>query len=143
MALARLLLASALTPLHPGAGRAPGVVDLPVVRDTLGYPYIRGTMIKGALKTHLARKLNCSHVTTGKGPNRINYDHDKCSQLYCLLGGEVGEGDKGASAVSIQDLYPLFIPAPAYILPQKMQEEKGDRGKESSSCSRIDSSLSG
>ncbi len=145
MAIARLLLASALTPLHPGAGRAPGAVDLPVVRDTLGYPYIRGTMIKGALKTHLARKLNCNHVTAEKGPNRINCDHDrdKYSQLYCLLGGEVGEGDKGASAVSIQDLYPLFIPAPAYVLPQKIQEEDGDGEKKSSNCSRIDSSLSG
>lgn len=144
MAIARLLVASALTPLHPGAGRAPGAVDLPVVRDTLGYPYIRGSMVKGALKTLLARKLNCSFTSGGKGPNRV--DCNKCCTLCCLLGGEVGEGDRGASAVSIQDLYPLFIPAPAYILPEKAEETREGEGEgveKTGACSGIDSSISG
>ena len=107
---ARLVLASALTHLHPGAGRAPGSVDLPVVRDPLGYPYLRGTMVKGSLKTMLAKRMGCRFDDRG----RIKCS--TCSGLCCLLGGEVEEGEQGASSVGIQDFYPLLIPAPAYPL---------------------------
>ncbi len=40
----------ALTPLHVGIGRSPGVVDLPIARDSLGYPWIPASSIKGAVK---------------------------------------------------------------------------------------------
>ncbi len=102
-----LLLAAALTPVHAGAGRSPGVVDLPVVRDPLGYPFIRGTMIKGALKTALLSKNDCISGNSGK---------EKCKQVLCALGPEKGESTKGASKYSILDLYPLIIPAPAGVL---------------------------
>ncbi len=39
------------TPIHPGAGRSQGVVDLPVARESAtDYPVIAGSSLKGALK---------------------------------------------------------------------------------------------
>ncbi|MEB3860131.1 MAG: RAMP superfamily CRISPR-associated protein, partial [Desulfurococcales archaeon] len=55
---------SVLTPLHPGAGRSPGVVDLPIIRDSMNYPFIPGSELKGALKTLLGRKSNT--ISNGK-----------------------------------------------------------------------------
>ncbi len=121
------MAASALTSIHPGAGRAPGAVDLPVVRDALGYPYIRGSMVKGALKTLLARRLGCRYKQVGPGGNHFidcERSGGDCRRLCCLLGGEVGEGDKGASAVSVQDFYPILIPAPAFTI-EKLETREG------------------
>ena len=53
---AYLLAISPLTPLHMGSGRSVGVVDLPIQRDTLGYPIIYASSLKGAFKSHLHRK---------------------------------------------------------------------------------------
>ncbi len=120
---ARIIIASAITHIHPGAGRSPGVVDLPVIRDSLGYPFIRGSMIKGSIKTSLYkatestkdnRKDDDSQNQNKKGQDECKADNDDHRLLKCLLGGDIGEGDKGAAAISIQDLYPLVIPAPAY-----------------------------
>lgn len=112
------LLASALTPLHPGSGRGTGVVDQEVTRDPLGYPYVRGTMIKGALKTQLARKLGC--LTRG---GRLNCREDvgdckscSCQALCCLLGRDTaGDEQSYASILGFMDMYPLALPAPAYV----------------------------
>ena len=39
------------TPIHPGAGRGMGVVDLPVAREAAtDYPVIVGSSLKGALR---------------------------------------------------------------------------------------------
>ena len=39
------------TPIHPGAGRGMGVVDLPVAREaSTDYPVIVGSSLKGALR---------------------------------------------------------------------------------------------
>ena len=39
------------TPIHPGAGRGMGVVDLPVAREAAtDYPVLVGSSLKGALK---------------------------------------------------------------------------------------------
>ena len=112
-------MASALTNLHPGAGRAPGSVDLPVARDSMGIPVVWGTMVKGALKSAVAIKRGClAGVSRGDREEHIvKCDGEaRCKSICCLLGGEPGAGSAGASAVSIQDLYPLLIPAPAYVL---------------------------
>jgi len=107
---AALLLASALTKLHPGAGRSPGVVDLPVIRDPLGYPYIPGSQVKGSLKTRLAARQGAIKENEKKG---ATVDCDQAPCICYLLGGEPGQGNMGASAVQLGDLYPLLIPAPA------------------------------
>ncbi|NOZ88622.1 MAG: type III-B CRISPR module RAMP protein Cmr4 [Crenarchaeota archaeon] len=44
-------LAGALTPLHVGVGRSPGVVDLPVARDGFGLPFLPASAVKGSLKS--------------------------------------------------------------------------------------------
>ncbi|MEB3860982.1 MAG: type III-B CRISPR module RAMP protein Cmr4 [Desulfurococcales archaeon] len=122
---AKLLVASALTPVHPGIGRAPGAVDLPVARDPLGFPLIRGSMVKGALKTRLGQTNDCVKGDTIKcmekngksGEKNIGEQCKKkeCCKICCLLGRELdGEGE-GASAISIGDLYPILIPGPASI----------------------------
>ena len=51
-----LVLYSALTPLHIGIGRAPGAVDLPIARDSFGYPFIPGSSIKGSVKSFCLRE---------------------------------------------------------------------------------------
>lgn len=107
-----LLLAAAVTPLHPGAGRSPGVVDLPVQRDPYGYPIVPATGFKGALKTFLAVSKGCV-ITSEKDPNRGKVDCGKCPEICCLLGPEVGEGDAGASSVAFTDLMPLAVPVPS------------------------------
>jgi len=107
---AALLLASALTKLHPGAGRSPGTVDLPVIRDPLGYPYIPGSQVKGSLKTRLAARQGAIKENEKKG---ATVDCDQAPCICYLLGAEPGEGQHGASAIQIGDLYPLLIPAPA------------------------------
>lgn len=91
------LLASALTKLHPGAGRSPGVVDLPVIRDPLGYPFIPGTMLKGSLRSALHRA-----------------QVDKTT-LECLFGSEQDQdrGVKKPGMLTFHDLYLLFVPAPS------------------------------
>ncbi|WP_156328029.1 RAMP superfamily CRISPR-associated protein [Pyrodictium delaneyi] len=94
------VLASALTPLHPGAGRAPGVVDLPVQRDPYGYPLIPASSIKGALKTQAGQRRNC--ISGG----RVACSSSDCRAVCCIFGPEPGEGDEGASAVSIIDFFP-------------------------------------
>ncbi len=87
------LLGIAVTHLHPGAGRTPGIVDLPVVRDNLGYPLVFAQSVKGALKTR------CMKEQKGNG-----------SECKCFFGGEVGEGEKGAGAITILDLVPIAFP---------------------------------
>ena len=108
----RLMVASALTPVHPGAGRSPGIVDLPVVRDSLGYPYIPGSEVKGALKTALARALGA--LKGGDG----YIDCGKARDLCCLLGPEVEDQDKHMSAVVISHLFLVAIPAPSPESPR-------------------------
>lgn len=51
------------TPLHPGAGRVTGAVDLPVAREsTTDYPTIPGSGLKGALRDR-ARQAEWDEVT--------------------------------------------------------------------------------
>lgn len=93
-----------ITPTHPGVGRAPGVVDLPVARDPLGYPYIPGSEVKGAIKSLLINNLQ-------------NSDEENKRKVECLLGREPGvSGVEGASMVSITDFTLLLMPVPSLNL---------------------------
>ena len=111
---AKLLVASALTPVHPGIGRAPGAVDLPVARDPLGFPLIRGSMVKGALKTRLGQAKKCIKKKNNNHVIDCN-ENGECGKICCLLGRELGGEGEGASAISIGDLYPILVPGPATI----------------------------
>ncbi len=99
------LLVSALTHVHVGAGRAPGAVDLPVIKDPFGIPYIPGSSFKGAVKSQVANALSC--ITEG------NVDCKKCKEVCCALGPDAGETERGASKLTFSDLYPVFYPLPS------------------------------
>ena len=88
-----ILVATALTKIHPGAGRSPGIVDLPVVRDPLGYPFVPGSMVKGPLRTLLTYRIG------------------KPDLARCLFGPEVNDKEKFSGALAFTDLYPIFMPA--------------------------------
>ena len=52
------------TPIHPGAGRSMGVVDLPVAREaSTQYPVLVGSSLKGALKDRAAGVHDEERVT--------------------------------------------------------------------------------
>jgi CRISPR-associated protein Cmr4 len=87
------VLASALTHIHVGVGQAPGVVDLPVLRDSMGYFYIPGSSLKGSIKSTLLR-LGVRNVDD-------------------YLGGEPGGKETKPGTLAFQDLYPLLVPIPS------------------------------
>ena len=90
---ASLLLIRTITPLHIGVGRTVGVVDLPIVRDALGFPVIPTSSLKGALRSQL------------KDSGALSEDDVKI-----LFGPEPGE-EAYAGAVAFTDGYLLAIPA--------------------------------
>jgi len=122
-----LLAGVAVTHLHPGAGRSPGVVDLPVVKDSMGYPMVPASSVKGALKTRCARLVGAQ--LDDKGRIKCGGGGDGCgggSLCCCLFGGEVEEGPKGAGAISILDLVPIAFPVASadkgflYVAPRSL-----------------------
>lgn len=75
------------TSLHPGAGQASGVVDLPVAREvTTGYPVIVGSSLKGALRDKARQEMP-----------------DSESVIF-------GEQEKHAGSVAITDARLLLLP---------------------------------
>ena len=57
MSAAKLMFIYALTPLHPGAGKAAAggsPVELPVQRDEFGFPTIWSSSLKGVLRSSFA-----------------------------------------------------------------------------------------
>jgi CRISPR-associated protein Cmr4 len=99
----RVILLEALTPLHPGAGRGAGHVDLPAQRDEFGFPAVWATSLKGALKsTHL---LSCDTLSG-------ELDKVACRRRVLLIfGPETDEAHEYASAVSFLDARLVAIPA--------------------------------
>jgi len=65
---ASLLLMKTVTPLHIGVGRVTGVVDLPIIRDALGFPVIPTSSLKGALRSQLSEALNKEEIRVFFGP---------------------------------------------------------------------------
>jgi len=85
-----LILAYAVTPVHVGMGRAPGVVDLPFQRDSIGYPIVYGSSFKGVLKSSLI----------GKNSNLAK----------CVFGAEPEEANKYMGRFIVTDFIPIFYP---------------------------------
>lgn len=81
------------TPLHAGAGRALGTVDLPIQRErTTGYPLIQASGVKGRLRAEMK--------TTGK----LGDD------LVTLFGPETDNASDHAGALSFGDARLLLFP---------------------------------
>ncbi len=69
---AKLIFVHALTPLHPGAGRGVGVIDLPITREVAtGIPYLAGSSFKGVLRDHCATE-SPNHCQNLFGPDTVN-----------------------------------------------------------------------
>jgi len=113
-----LIVGMAITPLHPGAGRAPGVVDLPVARDSMGYPIIFASALKGALKALCGREL-CKKsdgslcVDSDKGRLKCDECDDKCRLCCCLFGSEPEESESHPGVLSVLDFVPFAFPVPS------------------------------
>jgi CRISPR-associated protein Cmr4 len=85
-----LVFIKSITNLHVGTGRGGEVVDLPVQRDSFGFPVIYSSSLKGALKSYIYHK-------NGKGIAEI------------LLGPD--DAGDFASPISLTDAYLLAFPA--------------------------------
>ncbi len=107
-----LLAGIAVDPIHPGAGRAPGVVDLPVQRDPLGYPLILSSSVKGALKSLCARST-CRNSLDDRG----FIECGRCTACCCLFGEDPKRGGPGEtpepSRLHVLDVIPIAYPAPS------------------------------
>ena len=101
----KALFAVTITATHFGIGRAPGVVDLPIARDPIGYPIMPASGVKGALKSA------CAEGGFEKG--RLNCRDDNVQCCCCVFGPEPGESSAGASAASITDFSLLAMPVPS------------------------------
>ena len=83
----------AMTPLHIGIGRAPGTVDLPILRDLYGIPYLPGSSLKGTIKSA------CTFLLGER----------ECWETY---GRDVGSREpESISGVVVTDAPLLFYPA--------------------------------
>ncbi len=89
-----LALGYAVTPIHVGAGRSPGAVDLPFQRDSMGYPIVYGSSFKGVLKSWL-----------------INDDSEASRNLAkCIFGSEIGTPETSMGRFLVTDLIPVLYP---------------------------------
>ncbi len=122
----KALLGVAVTHLHPGAGRSPGIVDLPVVKDSMGYPLVPASSVKGALKTRCAR---IEQADLSNGTIKCFDEKKICikgSLCCCLFGGEAGEGPKGSGVITVLDLVPIAFPVASadqgfvYVAPKSL-----------------------
>jgi CRISPR-associated protein Cmr4 len=84
-----ILLITAITNLHVGTGKGGEVVDLPIQRDSYGFPTIYSSSLKGAIKSYIYNKLN---------------------KFTEILFGPDGSGEF-ASPVALSDAYLLAFPA--------------------------------
>ena len=95
-----LLFIRAVTPLHVGIGRTFGAhVDLPIQRDEFSFPCIWASSLKGALRSHVYRRVR---------DNSVEYD-----KLKKIFGPEPGtsEVSEYSSLISFLDARLLLIPA--------------------------------
>jgi len=109
-----LLLASALTHIHPGSGRAPGIVDSPVQKDPYNYPILMASSAKGALKSFCIRRsgaLKNDKCLSSDG--RIRCEDCESAKVCCCFFGSEPQEEAQTSLLSILDFVPLTFPVPS------------------------------
>ncbi|PMP90877.1 MAG: type III-B CRISPR module RAMP protein Cmr4, partial [Caldisphaera sp.] len=99
MSFMPLVLTYAVTPVHVGTGRSPGIVDLPFQRDSIGYPIVYGSSFKGVLKSLLINKDSKEFA---------NKDSEEFAK--CVFGAEPEDPDKYMGRFIVTDLIPVFYP---------------------------------
>ncbi len=102
-ALDGLLLLTPITPLHPGAGTAQGLIDNPVIRErATGYPFIQASSVKGVLR---AEAEVFWKALAGKKT------HDKTA---CLFGPERESATHHEGALVLNDARILAMPVRSF-----------------------------
>jgi CRISPR-associated protein Cmr4 len=86
---AKVVLIKSLSDLHPGIGRGTEVVDLAIQRDSVGFPVIYSSSIKGSMKTVLYYR--------------------KKSLIY-LLGPDQADEEKYSSPMTVMTSYMISFP---------------------------------
>jgi CRISPR-associated protein Cmr4 len=86
---AKVVLIKSLSELHPGTGRGTEIVDLAIQRDSIGFPVIYSSSIKGSIKTAL-------------------YHRNK--DLIYLLGPEQGDAEKYSSPIAVMTSLLISFP---------------------------------
>ena len=88
-----------LSPLHVGAGRGTGLIDLPIVRErATNLPILPGSSVKGVIRESIER--------LGKKDNSLN------AKLKDFFG--MADNEAMAAAVSFSDAYVLCLPVRAF-----------------------------
>lgn len=100
---AMMMYLYAETPLHVGAGRALGTIDLPIQRERLtGYPIVQSSSIKGKLRAVTKDKLNDAVLWEAIfGPEKI----DNPTDAYA---GALSPGDAKLLLFPLRSLVGVF-----------------------------------
>jgi CRISPR-associated protein Csm3 len=103
-----------LTPLHIGSGKPEveiGEVDMPILRDPRGQPYIPGSSLKGRVRTEAERIARKMDMEVCEPPNVKDMCGSKKKSvnefcICCRIFGTAGSISL-ASKVKFRDAYPL------------------------------------
>lgn len=93
----------ALTPLHPGSGANPGVIDLPIQRERhTRWPNIPASALKGVFRDF------CRQRVANGGKTK---DADSSDDIVCVFGRSLnGNGDEKGGTLSFTDARILALP---------------------------------
>ena len=107
----------AVTPLHIGSGRGEiereeRGIDLPVIRDVRGVPYVPGSSIKGRVRAEAERIARSMGYEVCEAPNPDNMcgskvDSEERLCIICKIFGTAGKKFARASKVKFRDAFPL------------------------------------
>jgi len=97
------ILIQALTPLHPGSGTNPGVIDLPIQRERhTRWPNIPASALKGVFRDYSRQK-----VAQGRSAKEADADE----QIVNVFGRSLkGDGEEKGGALSFTDARILAFP---------------------------------
>ena len=120
-----------VTPLHVGAGRGLGYIDLPIAREKVtNWPYVPGSSVKGVIADHYGAS---SEETRKKEENKM------MRAAFGLPGSEGGDENSGgnAGALVFTDAHLLCLPVRSFYgtfawitSPFCLERFKRDMGKD-------------
>lgn len=113
-----------VTPVHVGIGRSGGVVDLPVMRDEFGFPFVHASSLKGAIKSLFHKKGEHSVVGI---LGRVEKDENN---REITIPSEVVFLDAQLISIPVRSLYNVFAFATSPFLIYRLWERFGLFGKE-------------
>ncbi len=95
----------ALTPLHVGAGRGAGLVDLPLMREkATGWPVVPGSTIKGVMRSHFARQADADGESLG------GHGRHGLADLLDIAFGRSGDESAAAGGLAYADARLVLLP---------------------------------